>query len=172
MASATTDQFDATYRAIWLFDTSAIASGDTVSAATLSLWGTGKITTLGSPDLHIVASTPAANNALANADYGQTGSTTFGNVTMANFNGTNTIYTDITLNADGQAAVSKGTGARSKFGGKTSWDLNNSFGGVWGNGLISSFEVRHADQADTTNDPKLVVVHSAVVASQFLLMGV
>lgn len=159
-SDTTTDLFEEMTRGIYLFDTASIDDAATISAAVFSLRGTGKANGNGSPALHVVASTPASNTALVNADYGQLGSTDFGSVAYAGYS--ISAYNDITLNSDGRANISK-TGV-SKFGTRTSWDLNNSFTGAWVSGADSNFQAYFADETGTTRDPKLVVTYSTSVA--------
>jgi hypothetical protein len=149
-ASATTSQFANNYRYIGLFDTSTLTANANISSATLGFYVNGKTTGLGDVDLHVVASNPSANNALANSDYGTVESTTFGNVTYAGV--TASAFNDITLNATGLAAISK-TGI-SKFGTRNSWDLSGSFGGAWSSGADSGFNM---DTSDGTNKPRLII---------------
>ena len=156
LSSATTDQFKDFRRSIYLFDTSSIPDANNIDSAILSIFGTGKNSGLGQTPFHIVSSTPASNTALVAGDYTQTGTTTFGNITHANFS--TTAYNDITLNADGLSNISK-TGV-SKFGARHGWDIDNSFGGTWASNTWMNMQANYADSAGTTNDPKLAVTHS------------
>lgn len=155
-ASATTNQFDNLFRSIVCFDTSSITDGTTINAAVLSVWGSTKSNGLGSPDLHAVASTPAATNALADSDYANVGTTSFGSVAYASFS--TVAYNDITLDSNGRNNISA-TGV-SKFGFRNSWDQSGTFGGVWASNANSNLVPFSADKAGTTNDPKLVVTFS------------
>jgi hypothetical protein len=88
--------------------------------------------------------------------------TSFGNITYANFTGSQ--YNDISLNASGithiQTAVN-GDGII-KFSGQLSWDiLNDTTGLTWGSALTSAFRIVQADSAGTANDPKLVIEYVA-----------
>lgn len=161
VASTTSNQFSQNLRGIALFDTSAIPDGDTISSAVISFYGNFKFNGLGSPAFHVVSSNPASSTALANADYGTLGSTSFGSVSYASYSTSG--YNDVTLNASGLATISK-TGV-SKFGTVTDWDLNASFTGVWASGANSGFQWVPADAAGTTTDPKLVVTHAADTSS-------
>ena len=169
-ASGTTDQYAILIRGIFLFDTSSIPDTDSIDSATFSVWGTSKTNGFTTIDntLHLCASTPASNTAIVNADYGQLGTTSFGSVTFANFDGTNTVYTNVTVNATGLSDISK-TGI-TKFGVRTGTDITNT-APTWVSAAILTFQMIHADTAGTTSDPKLVVVHTAAVVKQpaFLL---
>lgn len=162
-ASGTTNQFTGLYRGLVFFDTSALTASATVSAVTLSVWGTETNNGLGSPAYHIASGNAASNTAIADSDFAQAnfGTTSFGNVAYAGFDGTNTTYTSIILNANGIAAVSL-TGV-SKFSTQLSWDINNNFNGSWLNGGNSYMTVAAADTAGTTSDPKLVITYTAAV---------
>ncbi len=156
-ASSTTNQFIRNWRSIFLFDTSGLTSAAIISAATLSLEGNAKLNEHGgSPTFEVVASTPAANDNLANADYGQLGAVSFSSMAYASFSIAG--YNDFSLNASGIANISK-TGI-SKFGCKNGWDLAGSFGGTWGATNVLSFTGYFADQTGTTSDPKLVVTYT------------
>lgn len=165
--STTTDQFSRLLRGIYLFDTSSIPDGDTINSATISFYGQAAASNipLNATDriLHVVASTPASDTALANADYGNLGTTSFGSfdpgASFANWSTTG--YNDITLNASGLAAISK-TGI-SKFGTRFECDRANSFTTTWSSDQPDSLDNYMADQAGTANDPKLVVTHSTPV---------
>lgn len=165
-----TDKYWQLYRTIMLFDTSSLTSSATISAADFSVWGTFKRNQLGSDDFHIGGSTPASNTALANSDYGQCGTTSFGSIAYASFTSTDTAYSTASLNASGISAVSK-TGI-SKFSGQLGWDINNSFTGAWADNGYTQFNYWSADNTGTTNDPKLVVTYTIASAKHFALLGV
>lgn len=154
-ASTTTDQFAVMRRYYWLFDTSSISSGATISSATFSVYGSAKANGIGSPALDIVTATPASNNTLVNGDYAiaNFGTTVHGSVAYANYS--TSAYNDITLTT---TSVTKA--GITKFGGRNSWDTSGTFSGTWVSGDVSSMQAYSADQADITNDPKLVVVFS------------
>jgi hypothetical protein len=154
-ASTTTDEFTWIYRAIYLFDTSAIGAGKTISSATLSIYGAGsKTNTLGgAPAFHVVASNPAANNTLANSDYATFSFTSFASKAFSSWDESG--YNDYSLNALGIASLNL-TGI-SKFGVIFDWDLNDNFGGSWASGGDLKAPVFFADQIGTANDPKLVI---------------
>ena len=164
-ASSDADKFQTLTRLIFCFDTSAIGATSTISAATISLWGAAKNLTLTgtAPELCIAASTPAKTNALVAADYGQTGVTSFGSVSYANFDGTNTQYTVISFNAAGIAAISK-TGI-SQFSAKTDWDLNNNFTGTWVRYKNVTLTIDLTHWASVLRRPKLTVTYSLPVVA-------
>lgn len=169
--STTSDQFGNLRRVIAGFDTSSIDDAATISSVVLSFYGTGQANALGSDDIHICASTPAADDNIVAADFSQLASTSFGSMAYASWS--TVAYNDITLNANGISNVSK-TGL-SKFGARLGWDINNNFTGAWVSSAETRFNSYLADQAGTTNDPKLVVTHalpSTSVGATALLMGI
>lgn len=161
-ATATLNQYGTLYRSIYLFDTSAIPDSDTISSATFSIVGgngDGKSNGLGSLDFSLVASTPASNTALANADYGNLGTTRYAtDIAYASFTSDGSTYNDMALNATGLANVTA-TGV-TKFGARLANDVDNS-DPTWSSGAESGYEVLYADTTGTTKDPKLVVVHAS-----------
>lgn len=147
------------YRSIFLFDTSGIPDTDTISSATLSLRGTVKADpSSNAPNLNIYASTPASNTAVANGDYQQVGSTEFStSISYAAFSTTG--YNNFALNASGLAAISKTS--VSKFGARNAnYDVANVAPATTVNGT-TRLGGNYADATGTTNDPKLVIEHTA-----------
>lgn len=161
-ASTTTDQYAASTLSIYTFDTSSIPDTDVVSAVVFSLFGASKQNTLGSPDLNITSpgTAPGTATALANLDYDRAASQTpiYGTVTYAGFDATDTVYTDITLDANGIAHINK-TGVTG-FAAQLSW-MYNSTGLTWSSGANSRLYAYYADETGTSKDPKLVVTHAA-----------
>lgn len=157
--STTANQFQICGRFICLFDTSPLGAGATLASATLSLYGVNTPSNgLGDSDMHICASSPAADNALVTSDYGQLQNTSFGSFVWASF--TVSAYNDIGLNASGLSNVSL-TGI-SKFGAQLAWDINASFTGVWASAASTFLSFASADAAGTANDPKLVVTYNTL----------
>lgn len=167
----------AIYRLITNFDTSAIPDTDTVSAATLSYWFNS--TSDGDNDANayigVVTNTSASDTAPAAADYDQFGATEQHDTAQRkDITGITTgAYTDFTLNATGRGNISK-TGY-SKFGIREGHDIQNDpYSGA--NSTFSGVNTTLAEQAGTTSDPQLVVVHGAaatpVVQSNLALLGV
>ena len=150
-------------RGIVLFDTSTLPDTDTINSATMSVYGQNIINTLSGTGLNIYSSTPASNTAIANEDYDQLGTTAFSSAISTGAIST-TAYNDFVLNASGLAGISKTS--VSKFGAReSSFDAPNS-SPTWGSELDFLVQFYSADQAGTTNDPKLVVVHVAVAAGE------
>src|SRR5262245_9351173 len=128
-SSATTDQYREIDRIAFLFDTSPLGAGQVVTSVTLSVWVIGKSANLVQVALHICASAPANNLAIGNCDYQTMGAVSFGNIPYTSFDGTDSAYSTVTLNASGLAAINL-TGI-TKFGARVEWDLTGVFGGVW-----------------------------------------
>ena len=171
-ASLTLNQWRYILRSMFLFDTSSIPDGDTISSATLSLFGTAKVDDLTStPDIDIYTATPASNTTLAASDQAQYGTTsqTGSPITYANFS--TTAYNDFAFNATGISSISK-TGV-SKFAARNAnYDVAATPPTWTALEVGSQLDGYYADQAGTTNDPKLVVVHAGSVTNHSLLMGV
>ena len=147
-ASTTLDQFKQQIRSFFKFDTSAIGS-DTISDATISFYfASVKVNDLGSSDIVVTSSTGETYQDIGGLSFGSLSSTTTG------------VYNDVILNASGISNISK-TGI-SRFGTTSAWDNSGSFDGTWVDSEESNGGlVRTADQAGTTNDPKLTVEHTA-----------
>lgn len=144
-------------RSFYNFDTSALTSGASISAATFSVYATGasdQSETTNPSHPRIVGGTPAAVNTLANGDYTQTGSTLLSDSTMtlATF-AASAAYRDFALNATGIAAVNK-TGVTTLVL-RAKNDLDNTAPTV-----VSYAPSYWADQAGTANDPELVVTYT------------
>jgi hypothetical protein len=172
-ASATNNQYQMLRRALTCFDTSALPDTANISEAVLSLYGTAKGNTLGETPLHVCAVAPAATNAIANADYGNFSTTSFGSISYTNFDGGNK-YNGITLNSDGKSAISL-TGI-TKYGQRLGWDiLNDTTGLSWNASTnFTVFAYNSAAAAGTSTDPKLVVTYTVPSGSQInaLLLGI
>jgi len=152
---STTNYWSTMYRGFFLFDTSAIGSTATVSAASFYPYKVGTVSNgLGDATAHVVSSSPASNTQLVVGDYDQIGSTSFG--TLSSFvDG----YDEIALNASGLAAISKTS--ISKFATRTAWDLDNS-PPTWIKSKTSAVSCYFAEDTTANNgkDPKLVVTYS------------
>lgn len=160
-ASATTNQWYALHRLIFLFDTSSLGAAATISAAVLSLCGTAKVDGLSiTPNIDIYPSTPASNTTLANADYAQVGTTSMTGtspITYAAFNAAG--YNDFTFNSTGIGNISKT--AISKFGARNAnYDVSGTTP-TWTVNAASSLISAAADTAGTTSDPKLVITYTS-----------
>lgn len=162
-STATTDQWGALYRSIFLFDTSSIGVGVTISSAVMSIWGNSKVDQgiAISPDIDIYTSTPASNAAVAATDFTQIGFTSQTGSPITYNNWSTTGYNDFTFNAIGRGNISL-TGI-SKFGARNANYDVAAVAPTWSSFASHILRGSYADTAGTTNDPKLVVVHGAAV---------
>lgn len=169
-SDSVTDRWTDLSRSFFLFDTSALGNGATITSATLSLFGTEKVDTGGiTPNINIYSSTPASNTALVLGDYDQVGSTAFSTaITFAGFS--EVAYNDFALNASGLANISK-TGI-SKFSTRNGQYDAASVSPTWANTITMYMKCYGADQAGTTNDPKLLITYTQVGNSSLQLLGV
>ena len=158
-ATATTDQFSLLRRGGFGFDTDTIGT-DNIDSAIFSIYVTVKGTALGDTDCDIVDFNPAAGTITTFdvTDYANFGTTRFATGKTISSGITTSAYNDFTLNASGVANINK-TG-NSYFGTRLKWDIDNS-APTWVNGAETNVDGSMADTADTTQDPKLVVEHSA-----------
>lgn len=146
-------------RNAFCFDTSTIGSGKTISSATFSLYSTAvndQTETTYPANFTIVQATltGTANIVSGDFDLSHWGSTEFASrITLATF-AASTGYKDFALNASGITNVNM-TGI-SQFGVRPSNDLDNNAPSARSYGQFYM-----ADQAGTTNDPKLVVTYTA-----------
>ena len=141
-------------RAFFDFDTSVIST-DAISAAVFSISKTtADITNANTSSVEVVQTTHALPPVLAS--YNDLTFTSGGTKTIATFGAG---YNDITLDATGRGFINK-TGT-TKIGIITGRDLSNSAP----TGMNDIQHFYFADQAGTTNDPKLVVTHAAAAAT-------
>ncbi len=149
-------------RSFVLFDTSSIPDSDTIDSATLNIYVAWKENRLNTGNDYIVAvqSSPASNTNIVLDDYDQCGAVDNpiqGSNQIDISAITESAYNALTLNSTGLGWISK-TGI-TKFGLREGDELTSTeppFGIDQRNGV----NPYSADQAGTTQDPKLVVVHS------------
>lgn len=152
------------YRSCALFDTSSIGS-DTVDSGTVSFYNVQaginedlSLTTYKSMRITTVA--PASNTGLAVGDYDSFG-TTAGSTDYSISGTSANAYADLTLNSTGLSWVA--TSGVTKIGIRHTADADNITPDAPGsaddyNGWL---QIRTAEQTGTSNDPKLVIVHTA-----------
>jgi hypothetical protein len=161
---STTNQWISISRAIILFDTSALTSTASISAAVLSLYGTAKADpTSISPNVDIYTTTPASNTDIVPADFSQFGSTSQTGVPITYAGWSTTGYNAFTLNATGLGNVSKTS--ISKFGTRNANYDVAATAPTWANDFDTHLANYWADQAGTANDPKLVVTYSTAAVT-------
>lgn len=161
-SSATSNQYRSFYRSFYLFDTSSIGSGNTVTSGTISLYGSSSIDHF-SQSVCIVSTTPASNTTIVNGDYSNTSTTEQSSTRITLASWSNSGYNDFTLSATGIASVS--LTSITKFGGKLSGDLDNT-APTWSSSLNARARAIQADTAGTTTDPKLVIVYTLPVSTR------
>lgn len=171
--SATTSQYQILQRLFFLFDTSAIGSGNTVTAATLSLYALTKSSGNGVIEAAIVSSLPASNTAIVAADYSTLGTTDFA-PRLTSTAATTSAYNDFVLNSSGLAAIS--TTSITKLGCRPGVDVDAGTP-PWTSNAFSRIEFSLADTTGTTRDPKFVVTYTAGgggggTSGNLLLLGV
>lgn len=162
LATATSNQWDTIARGIFTFNTAAISTDATITAANFKFYCTGKTApsdaTASRRELEVVASAPAAATSISNADYASIGSTSFGAIAYASI--TASAINTVALNASGLSNITKG--GISKFGTRSGADLDND-APTWVSGDQYIVYGAFADYSGTTNDPTLEVTYSAVL---------
>lgn len=164
-ATATSNQFARINRGIFLFNTAALTTGATISSAVLSLYAAAAADGLAAtPNIDIYTSTPTSNTTLAIGDYGQFGTVSqAAPVTYATWSAAVGTYQGFTFNATGLGNISKTS--VSKFGARNAnYDVGN-VAPAWVSSGVSNLNARFADQAGTTNDPKLVITYTVLPLS-------
>jgi hypothetical protein len=150
------------HRLITLFNTSLLGNS-TITSATYSLYATA-VGTVNSPTFALVGCTPASNTAIVNADFTATtlNSPTeyITRIAISSFNIGS--YTDMALNANGLAAISK-NGITKFMGREGKFDVDNTDPNTSSTLHLDGY---FADETGTTKDPKLTVVYTKL--SDFL----
>ena len=160
-AGPTSNLWAACQRSIFLFNTAALGSGATITAAVLSLFGQSKDNPLNlSIDIYI--SNPLSNTGYTQSDWNSFGSTSQTGAPIAVADFSVIAYNDFTFNATGRGNVSK-TGI-SKFGARATNDAEAT-APAWSANYSGYFGIYFAEQTGTANDPKLVVTYTAGAAS-------
>lgn len=164
-------------RGFFLFDTSALGSGATISAAVMSLVLSAKVNNENDGLDYIVTTltAPASNTAIVAGDYdsiaGLTGAMTAqsNTVDIGTLTADSTTYNDLTMNATGRSNVSK-TGV-TKFGiaeGHDAEDTALSDAGT----IENSTRTLMAEASGTSTDPKLVITYTPGSAVTKRLLGI
>ena len=160
-SSTTSSQWANIRRSIFTFDTSPLTADAVISSGVFSLAGTGvKSDGLSiTPNIALVAATPANHNNLVTADYGQLETADLATrITYAGWDETDGNYNDFALNSAGKSNISK-IGI-SKFGVRNGqYDADNS-PPSWSSSQASVIQCDFADVAGTATDPKLVITFS------------
>lgn len=160
-------------RGFFLFDTSSLTSGASISDTVMSVRGSGTVyADYGGANskFFFAASTPASNTAISTADYDQIGRTKYDSgISIASMS--TAAYNDFTFNATGIAAVSKTSITKLSF--QTGWDIDNTSPSFAFNDSGDGVYIILADTAGTSTDPKLVVTYTVATArARLTLLGV
>lgn len=140
------------FRALTFFDTSALTSSATISAAVLSLYANDKDDSANADSVSIVTSSIVSNTAYALADFDLFGTTKqASDILISGI--TLSAYNDWTLNGTGIGNISL-TGV-TKFGLRTAQDISNTTPTLRNDAYFNS-----ADTGGTTTDPKLVITYT------------
>lgn len=145
-------------RSVITFPTAALPDTASIDSATLSLYGDNKYDEVGSePSVQIYSSAPASETSVAVGDYDSLGSTAF-STAIGYSSWSTTAYNDFSLNTSGKANISK-TAASSFGAADPTYDRAGS-PPTWSSNKNTMLFAKSADNSGTSNDPKLVVVHS------------
>jgi hypothetical protein len=153
------------YRGIYLFDTSALPDGASISAATYSNYGEGSardvIGISANCKVNVVASNPATSNDLVAADFTTLGTTLFATaIAYGSYNQDG--YNDWALNASGIAAISD-TGLTKLGLREEYYDILGNTPAIGSRG-ITGVRMYESDKGDGYK-PKLVVTYSGGTAT-------
>jgi len=154
--------FNVVTRSCFGFDTSSIGT-DTISSAVLSLWSLTDTadTDFGEdPNCDIVSADPVSESVFATGDYAiaKWGTTIYAADSFSNYRASVGGYHDFTLDSNGITYIDPD--ANTMFGARYSRDTSGS-APTWTSNDEARINCYYADEAGTTNDPKLVVEHSA-----------
>ena len=152
-------------RSIFTLDTSLLTSSATISNSIFTIRCIGKTNSLNADmAIDIFTSSPNANNALQNSDYGQIGtiSQTGSPISYASIQ--TGAYNDLTFNATGIGNISK-TGITKLGLREANYDAKNIEPTPGSPNSYFSIMFYYADQSGTTYDPKLVVTYSLPVVA-------
>lgn len=162
-AAGTLNEWDTIARGIFLFDTTIIDTGSTVSAGSFIFYCPGKTapadTDVTKRELRLASSAPASNTALTGTDYATLGNTSLGALAYSSI--TASASNTITLNASGLTNVTKG--GISKFGTRSGADQDDT-APTWAGSDQYIVYGRFADYTGTSDDPTLRLTYSAVLS--------
>lgn len=159
VGSPNANQWAELWRSMYLFDTSALTGAASVSAATLSVYGTAKQDDLtATPNVDVYTATPASNTVLALSDMVNVGAVSQTGAPLTYASWTVAAYNAFALNATGISNVA--TSGVTKFALRNAnYDVANSTPPYIAS-TRSSVSGNFADQVGTTNDPKLDVTYT------------
>lgn len=160
-SDATADTFEIFYRFIANFYTEALPDTDIISSAVVSLFGTLKLDEMGvTPNMNVYSAAPTSPTGPTNSDFATLGTTPLCDTPVTYAGYSEAGYNNWALNATGIAAINK-TGVTSLGFRNANYDVANTPPTWSGDAEESSLFGRHADNTGTSEDPMLVVEHSA-----------
>jgi hypothetical protein len=148
-------------RSIFVFDTSAIPSGATITSATFGIYVTSRLNDLGMTDaqaaLSLVGVTPTTDTNIVPADYNiaRWTFTRYANDILWS-NVSTGAYNTMALLPAGLAIIGKAPVGRTRLGLTLGVDTDNG-SPPWVNGKSTQYGIRFADYTGTTYDPYLEV---------------
>ena len=160
----TTNTWDSLIRSFFLFDTSDLGAGSTVTAATFEIVLTAKTDSF-SDHVCLVDVNPASNTAIAGSDYQTHTSTTLqaANVNLGDMTADSSAYTAWTLNSTGRGNIS--LTSITKFGLRTGIDVADSdnAAATWVLHAQKRTQIGYGSSEETLSGdkrPKLVVTYT------------
>jgi len=170
VSSSTNNQFASNFRNAFLFDTSSIGAGATISSGYFKGYGSSKSDGLSAtPTINIYASNPASDTAMAAGDYDSFGSTAFCDTAITYAGWSTAGYNQFNLNSSGIAAVAA-TGITKLGTLNPEYDVADSQPN-WVSGSQSVISGYFADNG--SNEPILNVTYSTGSTFKFAtMMGV
>ena len=159
------DSYSELWRGRTTFDTSALPDGDTISSATLSLYGDCAVDASSGIKIGMYgfSTAPASNGAISASDFDHMNTTAQSATTFTTAGWSTAAYNNFALNATGLTNISK-TGA-SHFSFR---DVDHDVGASaspQNAGTQAYISAYATEQGGSTNDPKLVVEHAGVSSS-------
>ena len=154
-ANGVTDRWIIIERSIFLFDTSSIGAGATVTATTMGLYGVSySAGTNQDPEVNIYTSTPASNDEIINADYSELGTVAQSDTNIVVVSGWNTSgYNSWIFNSTGRGNVT--VDGISKFGLREAKYDATGDEPTWSSNQGANCRGYYADNG--SNEPKLDV---------------
>jgi hypothetical protein len=163
VSDSNTNMYIEMNRSIFLFDTSALTSAASISAATFSVVVTYQTGAGGNVfAVNVYSSSPASNTALNvdGSDFDSFGTTPFSTeIVYSSLVSDSSTYNDFDIDTAGRNAISN-TGV-TKYGIRESACDASNIEPTWGSNWDSMCQGYFADNAGTAADPKLVVTYTA-----------
>lgn len=151
-------------RTILVFDTSALTTDASISAAVLSIYLLSKTDPdSNTPTSDIYTASPASATTLVSADYGRCGTTSQTGAAKTYAAHTASAYNDFTLDAGGISNISK-TSASMFAWREATYDVGGATP-TWSSGADTGFLASSADETGTSQDPKLVITYTNAFTS-------